>query len=55
MRDESTDLGDVLIDVTDLSLRDLDSIGETSLLRALRHVLDSEADTGPVAGFSSRI
>jgi FXSXX-COOH protein len=55
MRDESDDFGDVLIDVTELSLRDLDTIGESSLGAALRYVLDGEAETRPVAAFSSRI
>jgi FXSXX-COOH protein len=54
MLDESGDFGEVLIDVSGLSLRDLDGISESSLAQALRHVLDDE-ETGPVAGFSSRI
>jgi FXSXX-COOH protein len=54
MRDESGVFGDVLIDVYELTLRDLDEIGEASLGHALRNVLEGE-DLGPVAGFSSRI
>jgi FXSXX-COOH protein len=43
-----------LIDVTGLSLRDLDRVPESSLALALRQVLSS-SDTGPSAGFSSRV
>ena len=43
-----------LIDVTGLSLRELDEIPERRLADALRQVLDAD-DSGPVAGFNSRI
>lgn len=54
MKDMSGDFGDTLIDVTGLTLRDLDAISETSLAEALRQVLDDEP-AGPVAGFQSQI
>jgi FXSXX-COOH protein len=54
MKDKSDDFGDSLIDVSQLSLRDLDEIGESSLAHALRQVLSDEP-TGPVAGFQSKI
>lgn len=54
MQDESTGFGDVLIDVSGLSLRDLNEVDETVISHALRRVLGEE-DEGPVAGFSSRI
>jgi FXSXX-COOH protein len=54
MGDGTGDYGDVLIDVRGLSLRDLDTIGESSLAKALRLVLDGE-DGAPVAGFQSAI
>lgn len=49
-----TDFSNGLIDVTELSLAELDKIGDSSLDIALRRILDDD-DTGPVAGFSSRI
>jgi FXSXX-COOH protein len=54
MRDEPCDVGHVLIDVTELSLRDLEAIDESALAEALRHVLDEE-QPAPVAGFQSQI
>jgi FXSXX-COOH protein len=48
-----TDFSSDLIDVTGLSLRDLDRLPESSLALALREVLTSN-DAGPSAGFSSR-
>jgi FXSXX-COOH protein len=54
MRDEPSDVGDVLIDVTELSLGDLEAIDESTLAQALRHVLD-EQQPAPVAGFQSQI
>jgi FXSXX-COOH protein len=54
MPDTPNDFGDVLIDVTGLSLRDVDAMDESSLAEALRRVLDEE-QTGPVAGFQSKI
>ncbi|WP_326641511.1 FxSxx-COOH protein [Streptosporangium sp. NBC_01755] len=44
----------VLIDVTGLSLTDLDHIDDSHLKRALRRILDND-DTGPAAGFTSSI
>ncbi len=43
-----------LVDVTGLSLRDLDEVPETSLALALRQVLSGSAAGSP-AGFSSRL
>jgi FXSXX-COOH protein len=54
MSENDNDLEGDLLDVTDLSLRDLDAIGESRLARALRQVLDGE-DITPVAGFSAQI
>lgn len=54
MHDEAADFGQVLIDVTDMSLRDLDEISESRLAEALRRVL-ADDETGPVAGFTSRV
>lgn len=56
MYDESPDPGDMLIDVSELSLCDLDKIEESSLARTLRLILDGRNDESePVASFSSRI
>ncbi|GAA3023310.1 MULTISPECIES: hypothetical protein [Streptosporangium] len=41
-----------LVDVTGLTLADLDRIEGSPLKDALRHILDDD-DMGPVAGFSS--
>jgi FXSXX-COOH protein len=55
MNDISTDLGDSLIDTSDVSLRKLEQISASSLAHALRHVHDDER-AGPVsAGFQSSI
>lgn len=54
MPDAPDGSGTALIDVTGLSLHDLETISESSLAAALRHVLDEEQAT-PVAGFQSRI
>jgi FXSXX-COOH protein len=54
MPDTRDDLGDALIDVTGLSLRDVDALDETSLAEALRRVL-AEAQPAAVASFSSKI
>ncbi|GAA2596288.1 hypothetical protein SMC26_00935 [Actinomadura fulvescens] len=43
-----------LIDVSGLSLRDLDSIEGSSLAKALQRLLTTD-DTAPVAGFSAVI
>ena len=48
MRDEPSDVGDVLIDVTELSLGDLEAIDESTLAQALRHVLDEQQRLVPV-------
>jgi FXSXX-COOH protein len=51
---DAEDFGSDLIDVSGLSLRDLGELSESSLGRALHELLTSN-DTGPSAGFSSRI
>ncbi|MEU3166777.1 FxSxx-COOH cyclophane-containing RiPP peptide [Streptosporangium sp. NPDC006930] len=43
-----------LIDVTGLSLTDLDHIDNPSLKRALRRILEDDS-AGPAAGFTSSI
>ena len=54
MHDETVDFSQVLIDVTGMSLRDLDAISESRLAETLRRVL-ADDETGPVAGFTSRV
>ena len=55
MRGEITEeSGHALIDVSGMSLRDLDEIGESSLADALRHVLEDD-EIGPAAGFTARV
>ncbi len=54
MADTPGDFGDVLIDVTGLSLRDLSAISESSLAQSLQLVLEDDR-SGPVAGFQSQI
>lgn len=54
MSDTPYDFGNALIDVTGLSLHDLETISESSLAQALRQVLDDEQAV-PVAGFQSQI
>jgi len=54
MHDETVDFGQVLIDVTGMSLRDLDAISESRLAETLQRVL-ADDETGPVAGFTSRV
>lgn len=51
---EAEDFSSDLIDVTGLSLRDLDGLPESSLTIALREVL-TRNDAGTSAGFSSRL
>jgi FXSXX-COOH protein len=51
---EASDISGDLIDVTGLSLRDLDAVPDSSLALALRQAL-SGSDAAPSAGFSSRI
>lgn len=54
MRDDISAAVNGLIDLTGLSLRDLDESGQSCLGDALRRVLRSrEDDAEPVAGFSS--
>jgi FXSXX-COOH protein len=54
VREDAGDIGDGLIDVTELSLGDLNEIDQSTLAQALRHVLgDDQAE--PVAGFQSHI
>jgi len=52
MPDET--LGEGLLDVTELSLRDLDRIDRPVLRRAIQRIVDNK-DTGPVAGFSAYV
>jgi FXSXX-COOH protein len=52
MQDKPDDFGAGLIDVTGLSLHDLDAISESSLADALRQVLGDD-QSEPVAGFQS--
>ncbi|MFO7249241.1 MAG: FxSxx-COOH cyclophane-containing RiPP peptide [Actinomycetes bacterium] len=47
-------VGEGLLDVTGLSLRDLDRIDRPVLRRAIQRIVDNK-DTGPVAGFSSSL
>lgn len=54
MQEASDEFPDTLIDVTGLSLSQLDAIDESSLARVLRHMLDG-TETGPVAGFQASI
>jgi FXSXX-COOH protein len=54
MHDDREDFGDDLIDVTGVTLRDLETISNVSLAEALRLIVDDD-ETGPVAGFTSRI
>ena len=54
MPDDAGDFSGALIDVSGISLADLNQIGESRITVALRRVLEDE-DTGPVAGFTSRI
>jgi FXSXX-COOH protein len=52
--DEVGDIGDRLIDVSELSLGDLEEIDGSTLAQALRRVLGDE-QAEPVAGFQSNI
>lgn len=57
MGDNAMEHGTDLLDVSCLSLRDLDELGdheESVLGHALRRILDDQ-DSAPVAGFTSRI
>lgn len=54
MSEVTEELTETLIDVSGLSLSQLDSIDGTTLARVLRHVLDGE-QAAPVAGFQSSI
>jgi FXSXX-COOH protein len=55
MHDETADLKGDLIDVSELTLRDLDKIIGSALAQALRPIIDRSAEaTEPVAGFSQR-
>ncbi|WP_344970414.1 FxSxx-COOH cyclophane-containing RiPP peptide [Streptosporangium fragile] len=47
-------VGGGLVDVTGLSLADLDRVDNFHLKHALRRILDDD-NTGPVAGFTSSI
>ncbi len=52
MREDSGDFGDVLVDVSELSLRDLGQIDGSSLALAVTQVLSSGSQ---VAAFSSAL
>ncbi|GAA3407974.1 FxSxx-COOH cyclophane-containing RiPP peptide [Streptosporangium vulgare] len=52
--DEVDSIGSNLIDVTGLSLSDLDHIDSPHLKRALRRILEDDS-AGPAAGFTSSI
>jgi FXSXX-COOH protein len=54
MHNEADDFSGDLIDVTGLSLRELDGLPESNLALALRQVLASDG-AGPSAGFSARV
>jgi FXSXX-COOH protein len=55
MKDASEDFGGNIIDVTGLSLRDVENLPDSSLVLALREVMTTEG-VGPfVAGFSARV
>jgi FXSXX-COOH protein len=57
MGDNAAEHGTDLLDVSELSLRDLDELGdqqETPLGHALRRILD-DSDSASVAGFTSFI
>lgn len=54
MHDESSTESDCLIDVTGLSLGDLEAIDESTIAQALRRMLD-DVQAEPVAGFQSKI
>jgi FXSXX-COOH protein len=55
MGDQSNEyFGHILIDVSGLSLRDLDGIGDSSISHALREVL-ADDEIGPSAGFTSSV
>jgi FXSXX-COOH protein len=55
MGEESNDdFGHTLIEVSGMSLRDLDKMDDSSLAQALRQVL-ADDEIGPVAGFTSRV
>lgn len=47
-------VGGGLLDVTSLTLEELDQIDHPTLRRVLQRILDDK-DTGPVAGFSSSL
>jgi FXSXX-COOH protein len=51
---DTTEFTGELIDVTGLTLRDLDQVEPSRLAQALRQVLEEE-EIGPVARFGSRI
>lgn len=49
-------VADDLIDVSGMTLDEIEGIERPALRRALRRLLDSdEDDTGPIAGFGQRI
>jgi FXSXX-COOH protein len=56
MSEDPIDLGDDLIDLSGVTLRDLDQLGESILVKALRPLMEgADSDSEPVAGFQSRI
>lgn len=54
MADETAGFGTDLIDVTGLSLHDLNDLGDSTLAHSLRRLLDDD-DAAPVAGFTAMI
>ncbi|MEU9835113.1 FxSxx-COOH cyclophane-containing RiPP peptide [Streptosporangium sp. NPDC048047] len=56
MSDEDVTRDSGLIDVSGLSLRDLDRLDETALAHALRRLMEvEERDADPVAGHQSSV
>ena len=56
MSDDPNDAQDGLVDLTGLSLRDLDELGESSLSRELRQALGANPDeTDAIAGFNNSV
>jgi FXSXX-COOH protein len=51
MPEKPADLSSDLIDLSDLSLHDVDKLGDTALGTALRRILDDPHE--PMAGFSA--
>jgi hypothetical protein len=54
MREDADDFGGELIDVTGVSLHDVEQLPDTSLARALREVM-ATGDAGHYASFSAQV